>query len=157
MPLQRQLLAIMFTDIEGYSAMMQQNEQNAIIAKDRHREILQKEHEQFNGRIIEYYGDGSLSTFGSIVEAVQCALSMQQKFMLSPNVPVRMGLHIGDIIFNEQHIFGDGVNIASRIESLGLPGCVLISDKANDELHNHPDLKTVSVGVYQFKNIQRAD
>jgi len=156
MPLQRQLLAIMFTDIEGYSAMMQQNEQNAIVAKDRHREILQKEHEQFNGRIIEYYGDGSLSTFGSIVEAVQCALSMQQKFMLAPNVPVRMGLHIGDIIFNEQHIFGDGVNIASRIESLGLPGCVLISDKANDELHNHPDLKTLSVGVYQFKNIQRA-
>ena len=155
MPLQRQLLAIMFTDIEGYSAMMQQNEQNAIVVKDRHREILQKEHEQFNGRIIEYYGDGSLSTFGSIVEAVQCALSMQQKFILSPHVPVRMGLHIGDIIFNEQHIFGDGVNIASRIESLGMPGCVLISDKANDELHNHPDLKTVSVGVYQFKNIQR--
>ena len=155
MPLQRQLVAIMFTDIEGYSALMQQNEQNAIIAKDRHREILQKEHEQFNGRIIEYYGDGSLSTFDSIVQAVQCAVSMQQKFMLSPNVPVRMGLHIGDIIFNEQHIFGDGVNIASRIESLGLPGCVLISDKANDELHNHPELKTVSVGVYQFKNIQR--
>ena len=73
-----------------------------------------------------------------------------------PHVPVRMGLHIGDIIFNDEDIFGDGVNLASRIESLGVAGSILISDKANEELHNHPSLKTVSVGVYQFKNVKRA-
>src|SRR5215204_4241486 len=66
-----------------------------------------------------------------------------------------MGLHLGDIVFNEEFIFGDGVNLASRIESLGVPGSVLISDKVNDELHNHPQLKTRSVGFYQFKNIKR--
>ncbi|HZZ76181.1 MAG TPA: adenylate/guanylate cyclase domain-containing protein [Puia sp.] len=151
----RQLSAIMFTDIEGYTAMMQKSEKNAIDIRNRHREIIQKEHEQYNGRIVQFYGDGTLSTFQSIVEAVHCALSMQQKFMQNPKVPVRMGLHIGDIIFNEEHIFGDGVNLTSRVESLGVPGSVLISDKANEELRNHPELKTVSVGVYQFKNIDR--
>jgi len=155
MPQHRQLSAIMFTDIEGYTAIMQQSEEKAIFIRARHREILQKGHEKFNGRIIQYYGDGSLSTFQSVVEAVQCALSMQQEFLQSPNVPVRMGLHIGDIIFNEEHIFGDGVNVASRIESLGVAGSILISDKANDELHNHPEHKTKSLGFFQFKNVKR--
>ncbi len=155
MPNHRQLSAIMFTDIEGYTAIMQKSEKNAIVIRDRHREVVQQEHEHFNGRIIQFYGDGTLSTFQSIVEAVQCALSMQQKFQQVPKVPVRMGLHIGDIIFNEEHIFGDGVNLTSRVESLGVAGSVLISDKANEELHNHPELKTISVGTYQFKNINR--
>ena len=66
-----------------------------------------------------------------------------------------MGLHIGDIIVNDEHVFGDGINLASRIESLGIAGSVLISDKANDELHNHPEIKTISVGTYQLKNIKR--
>ena len=155
MPQSRQLAAIMFTDIEGYTAIMQQNEQDAIILKDRHREILKTEHEKFNGRIIQYYGDGTLSIFHSAVQAVQCALAMQQTFCKLPLVPVRMGLHIGDIIINDDNVFGDGVNLASRIESLGVAGSVLISDKINDELHNHPNLKTTSMGIYQFKNIDR--
>jgi adenylate cyclase len=152
----RQLSAILFTDIEGYTAIMQESEKVAMSMRHRHRQIIQQEHKNFNGRIIQYYGDGTLSTFQSIVEAVQCALSMQQQFLQEPTVPVRMGLHIGDIIFNEEGIFGDGVNLASRIESLGVAGSVLISDTANEELHNHPDLKTISVGVYPLKNIKRA-
>jgi adenylate cyclase len=150
----RQLSAILFTDIEGYTAIMQESEQVAINLRHRHREIIQQEHKNFNGRIIQYYGDGTLSTFPSIIEAVQCALSMQQQFQQAPAVPVRMGLHVGDILFKEEDIIGDGVNLASRIESLAVSGSVLISDKANDELHNHPTLKTVSVGVYPLKNIK---
>ena len=155
MPLRRQLSAILFTDIEGYTAIMQQSESKAMMIKDRHREILQREHQQFNGNIVQYYGDGTLSTFQSVIEAVQCALEMQLKYLETPLVPVRMGLHIGDIVFNDGFIFGDGVNMASRIESLGVAGSILISDKANDELHNHPELKTISVGTYHFKNIER--
>jgi adenylate cyclase len=151
----RQLAAIMFTDIEGYTAIMQQNEQKAIMLKDRHRLILENEHRKFNGNIIQYYGDGTLSIFISAVQAVQCALSMQQFFCQLPPVPVRIGLHIGDIMINDGHIFGDGVNLASRIESLGVAGSVLISDKVNNELHNHPEFKTLSMGTYQFKNIER--
>lgn len=143
----RQLAAILFTDIGGYTAVMQESEQVAMSMRDRHRRVIQQEHKNFNGRIIQYYGDGTLSTFHSIVEAVQCAVSMQKQFLEEPAVPVRMGLHIGDIIFSEGDIFGDGVNLASRIESLGIAGSVLISDNANEELHNHPALKTVSVGV----------
>jgi TolB-like protein/class 3 adenylate cyclase/Tfp pilus assembly protein PilF len=155
MPQHRQLSAILFTDIEGYTAIMQQNESTALMLKDRHRDILQKEHQRFNGRVVQYYGDGTLSTFQSIIEAVQCAVSMQLKFLQTPQVPVRMGLHIGDIVFNDEFIFGDGVNLASRIESLGVPGSILLSDKANDELHNHPELQTVSAGIYHLKNITR--
>lgn len=151
----RQLAAIMFTDIEGFSAMMQQNELTALMLKDRHRSIIETGHKTFNGNIIQYYGDGTVSTFGSVVEAVQCAVSMQQFFCESPNVPVRIGLHIGDIVVNDGNIFGDGVNLASRIESLGVAGCVLISDKVNEELRNHPEFKTISMGRYNLKNIER--
>src|SRR5437763_713924 len=129
----RQLAAIMFTDIEGYTAIMEENEERAILLKNRHRDILQQEHAKFNGRIIQYYGDGSLSIFQSVVEAATCAIAMQETFLSEPCVPVRMGLHIGDIIFDEDQIFGDGVNLAARIESLGIAGCVLLSDKVNDE------------------------
>lgn len=155
MGLNRQLAAIMFTDIEGYTSMMQENEELAIKVKDRHRSVLQDRHKEFSGSIIQYYGDGTLSIFQSAVQAVQCALTMQQSFRNSPAVPVRIGLHMGDIIHNDEGIFGDGVNLASRIESLGVAGSVLMSDKINDEIMNHPGLKTYSVGVYEFKNIRK--
>jgi Predicted integral membrane protein len=155
MPESRKLAAIMFTDIEGYTAVMQQNEDKAINLKDRHRLILKSEHKNFNGTIIQFYGDGTLSIFNSVVQAVQCALTMQQVFRQWPTVPVRIGLHVGDIIMNDGNVFGDGVNLASRIESLGVAGSVLISDKVNDELLNHPGLKTRSMGVYHLKNIER--
>src|SRR5688572_16279812 len=155
MPLSRQLAAILFTDIEGYTAIMQQNEERAILLRNRHREVLEKEHGRFNGRIIQYYGDGTLSIFNSAVEAVRCALEMQRTFLISALVPVRMGLHIGDIVLTDEQVYGDGVNIAARIESLGVAGAVLMSDRVKDEINNHPELKTSSVGKYMFKNVQR--
>ena len=151
----RQLAAILFTNIEGYTKIMQQDEQNAMLLRDRHREIIQSEHEKFDGRVIQFYGDGTLSIFNSAVQAVQCALAMQQIFCKAPVVPVRMGIHLGDIIINDEHVIGDGVNVASRIESLGVKGSVLISDKVNNELHNHPKIKTLSMGTYHFKNIDK--
>jgi pentatricopeptide repeat protein len=151
----RQLAAIMFTDIEGYTSIMQENEENALVLINRHREILQREHQYFNGRIIQYYGDGTLSIFPSAINAVACALAMQLEFRRKPLVPVRIGLHSGDVIFDDEHIFGDGVNVASRIESLGIAGSVLLSDKIQDELINHREFNTVSIGTYQFKNVMR--
>ncbi len=152
----RQLAAIMFTDIEGYTATMQQDEEKAIRLKNRHRQILQSRHQEFNGRIIQYYGDGTVSIFNSAVQAVQCALEMQKEFCTGSRVPVRMGLHMGDIIFDDDdQIFGDGVNLASRIESLGVAGSVLLSDKVYNEISNHPELSSVSVGIYHFKNVER--
>ena len=151
----RQLAAIMFTDIEGYTAAMQQSEEKAIALKGRHRQILEKEHLRYNGRIIQFYGDGSLSIFQSAVEAAECALQMQLNFRQDPEVPVRIGLHLGDIVYDEDSIYGDGVNMASRIESMGVAGSVLLSDKLYDEIQNHPELKAVSAGSYRLKNIRR--
>src|SRR5580765_3072332 len=155
MPSSRQLFAILFTDIEGYSALVQQDEQMGLAVRKRHSEIVQKDHKQFNGRIIQYYGDGTLSIFQSAIDAVQCAVTMQQSFCNWPQVPVRMGLHIGEIVFDDEHVFGNGVNLASRIESLGVAGSVLISGKVNDEIQNHLEFKTVSVGVYQLKSFEQ--
>jgi TolB-like protein len=155
MPAFRQLAAILFTDIEGYTAIMQENEGKGLLMRDRHRLVLENEHKNFNGTIVQYYGDGTLSIFSSVVQAVECAVKMQHMFQQMPLVPVRMGLHVGDIMMNDGDVFGDGVNVASRIESLGIAGSVLISDKVNDEIHNHPELKTFSVGKYFLKNIER--
>src|SRR6478672_6848160 len=156
MPLHRQLAAIIFTDIEGYTAAMQQDEEKATALRSRYYNVVQTNHQQFNGTIIQYYGDGTLSMFQSAIEAVECALEMQLAFRLPPKVPVRVGMHIGDVMIEENNVYGDGVNVASRIESLGVAGSVLLSEKLNDEIKNHRRLKTISVGVYQLKNVARS-
>jgi adenylate cyclase len=152
----RQLAAILVTDIEGYTAIMQQNEQRAVILRDQHRAIVQREHQRFGGQVIQYYGDGTLSVFQSAVQAVKCALAMQQAFRREePLVPVRMGLHMGDIILDEGQAIGEGVSLAAYIESMGTAGSILLSDRVNDEVLNQPELQTVSLGFYPFKDVAR--
>jgi adenylate cyclase len=150
----RQLAAIMFTDITGYTALMQENESEAAAIRQRHREVFQKEHENFNGEVLQYYGDGTLSIFKSALEAVECAISMQQQFNTGQPVPLRIGIHLGDIVYDNNDIYGDGVNIASRIESLGIPGTILISDKLNFAVKNHNSVSTKSLGYFEFRNIK---
>src|SRR3954453_6018635 len=118
----RQLAAIMFTDIVGYTTLMQENESSAATMRQRHREVFQKEHQHYHGELIQYYGDGTLSIFKSAVEAVECAISMQQQFSVGQSVPLRIGIHLGDIVYDKNDVYGDGVNLASRIENLSLPG-----------------------------------
>lgn len=150
----RQLAAIMFTDIVGYTALMQGDEQVAIDKRSRHREVFESEHDAFHGQIIQYYGDGTLSIFSSAVEAVQCAIRMQQAYRAGKmEIPVRIGLHMGDIVYNETEVYGDGVNVAARIESLGVPGAILLSGKLNEELKNHKHILTRSLGSFEFKNV----
>ncbi len=144
----------MFTDIAGYTALMQENESAAATMRQRHRDVFEKEHQLFNGELLQYYGDGSLSIFKSAVEAVECAISMQQQFATGVAVPLRIGLHLGDIVFDKNDIYGDGVNLASRIESLGVPGCIFISDKLYDAIKNQQAITTTSIGHFEFKNIK---
>lgn len=151
----RMLSAIMFTDIEGYTSLMQTDEKNAIEIREKHRSVLEKCISDFNGKILQYYGDGTLSTFNSAVEAVKCAVEIQKNLNQAPKIPVRIGVHLGDIVFQDDGIYGDGVNIASRVESLSISGAVLISDKVNDELGSHSDLNTRSLGSYTLKNVSR--
>jgi len=114
---QRQLVAIMFTDIQGYTALMQKDENKAIAYRDLHRKIFDSTTKKFGGRILQYYGDGTLSTFPSAIDAVQCGIEMQFAFSKEKlKIPIRVGIHSGDIIVTDQDIIGDAVNVAARIE-----------------------------------------
>lgn len=152
---QRKLLAIMFTDIEGYTKLMQSDEQRGIAYRERHREVFNSITEKFSGQILQYYGDGTLSTFTSVIDAVQCGIEMQEAFKQEPKVPIRIGIHSGDIIATDEEIIGDGVNVAARIEQLATAGSVYISDKVYDEVKNQPNLYTKSMGTQKLKNVAR--
>ena len=138
----RQLAAIMFTDIQGYTTLMQKNEELAVQAREKHRRIFNSITKKFEGKILQYYGDGTLSIFNSAIDAVNCSIEMQLGFREEPIIPVRIGIHTGDIIFSEEEIIGDGVNVASRVESLATPGSVLISGKVFDEIKNQKSIHT---------------
>ena len=151
----RLLAAIMFTDMVGYTALMQKNERQAKENRDRHRQVLQESVRVHHGEILQYYGDGTLIIFKSAIEGVKCAVDIQQALQDEPKIPLRIGMHIGDIVHDEDGIFGDGVNIASRIESLSVSGAILISEKLNDEIRNHPELSAKSLGEFELKNVKR--
>ncbi len=150
----RRLAAVMFTDIVGYTALMQQDEKAAAAARSLHREVFEKYHQIYHGNILQYYGDGTLSVFQSGVEAVECAIEIQKALNESDPVPLRIGLHMGDIVFDGTDVYGDGVNFASRIESMGVAGAILVSGKLNDELKNHTQIRTQSLGFFELKNIE---
>lgn len=151
----RQLAAIMFTDIVGYTALMHGDEALATIVRARHREVFYQQHEIYQGDIVQYYGDGTLSVFKSAIEAALCAVAIQRLLLEDDPVPLRIGLHMGDIVFNNTEVYGDGVNLASRIQSIGVAGSILISGKLNDELSNHNTISTVSIGYFDLKNINQ--
>jgi len=151
----RQLAAIMFTDIEGYTALMQEDEKNAINIRYKHREIFNSVTKKYNGEVIQYYGDGTLSIFRSSVEAIKCGIEMQRAFLKEPAIPVRIGVHVGDIIRTESDIIGDAVNIASRIESLAVTGSILVSGEVNDQLRSQNDIKTQFLDTFEFKNVNQ--
>jgi len=145
----------MFTDIEGYTSLMQENEEKAIQARDKHRWIFNSITEIYTGRVLQYYGDGTLSIFESAIDAVKCAIEMQLGFLKDPAIPVRIGIHTGDIIFSDEEIIGDSVNIASRIESLASAGSVFISGKVYDEIKNQKSIKTSRLKTFKLKNVEK--
>lgn len=147
------LAAILFADIAGYTAMMQKDEQSALELLNRFKEVLEDITPKHQGRIVQYFGDGCLLAFESSTNSVDCAIALQGAFSKEPSVPVRVGLHLGDVIFRNENVFGDGVNIASRIESLGIPGSILMSKPIRDQIKNKSDFLLVSLGSFDFKNV----
>jgi len=150
----RKLAAIMFTDMVGYTALMQQDEKQAKMNRDRHREVLNSSIQNNAGTILQYYGDGTLSIFNSAVDAVASAVEIQKNLQQEPRIPLRIGIHTGDVVHDEEGIYGDGVNIASRVESMAVPGSVLISGKVFDEIKNHSQFQTKSYGPFHLKNVE---
>lgn len=151
----RILAAVMFTDMVGYTAMMQEDEHKTKVLRDKHRDVLESSMLQHNGRILQYYGDGTLSIFGSVVEAVKCAIKIQKELSSEPKIQIRIGIHAGDIVYDDDGVYGDAVNVASRIEAKGVGGAVLISERVYDEIRNHPGLDAVSLGSFELKNVKK--
>jgi len=149
----RLLAAIMFTDMVGYTALMQVDEQKAKQNRDRHRRILQDSVAEHQGKILQYFGDGTMIIFNSAIEAVDCAIQIQTELIKEPKIPLRIGIHTGDIVYDDEGIYGDGVNVASRIEGLSVSGAILISGKVFDEVKNHKTISTTFLGTFNLKNV----
>lgn len=150
----RQLAAILFTDIVGYTGIMQEDEAKARKIREVHRSVFEHQHQKYNGNIIQYFGDGTLSMFQSAVDAVKCAIALQHSFLQHDlQIPVRMGIHSGDIFYDGTEIFGHGVNVAARIEAMSSAGSVLISKSVNSELNNHSNFDSKTLGTFSFKNV----
>ncbi|MCH7574457.1 MAG: tetratricopeptide repeat protein [Candidatus Marinimicrobia bacterium] len=149
----RRLAAIMFTDIVGYTALMSRDEGLALELLDRNREILKPIIEGANGEWLKEIGDGSLSAFASAVEAVQCAVEIQRSLADDQDLTLRIGIHIGDVVFRGGDVFGDGVNVASRIEPLAEPGGICVSERVYADIRNQSGLRTGHLGRKDLKGI----
>ena len=151
----RRLTVLMFTDMVGYTLLMQEDEGRARAYRDRQRVVLEEEVVGHGGQIVQVYGDGTLSSFSSAVEATRAAMAVQRRLSESPRIPLRIGLHLGDVIHDEHGVVGDGVNVAARVQALAVPGSVVVSDRIHDELTNHPALLHRSLGRFKLKNVFR--
>ena len=159
---QRKLAAIMFTDIVGYSALAQKNEALALKLLEEHRQLLRPLFRKHEGTEIKTIGDAFLVEFTSTLEAICCAAEIQEALKdydaaasgQSVKIQIRIGLHMGDVVYRENDVFGDGVNIASRIEPLAKPGGICLSQQVYDQVHNKFAGKFIKLGAVTLKNIQ---
>ena len=149
----RQLAAIMFTDIVGYTAMMQQDEADALQRIRRYRETIGRLVAEHGGQILQHYGDGTLTLFSSVVEAMHCARKITLGLSEEPRVLLRTGIHIGDVVRNGEEVYGDGVNIAARVQSIAPPGSILFTGQVWEYLRNQPDFSAKPLGKFSFKNV----
>jgi len=158
---QRRLAAILVADVVGYSRLMELDEAGTLAAlKARRKEVLEPVVGRHQGRIFKLTGDGALVEFGSAVNAVHCAINLQQGMAAanaglveSRHIVLRVGINLGDVMIESGDVYGDGVNIAARLEALGEPGEVLVSGAVYDYVKNKVDTGFDSLGVHSLKNI----
>jgi TolB-like protein/lipoprotein NlpI len=149
-----QLAAILFADIVGYSAMMQEDEQGAVEKVNHFREVLEIISSELNGKIIQYYGDGCLLLFNSSTDAAEFAKLLQSDLYEDPQVPVRIGIHMGDVLLHHGNVFGDVVNISARIQALAPPGGIYISEMVYRNIVNKQGLDCLFIKEEALKNIK---
>ncbi|WP_162054653.1 adenylate/guanylate cyclase domain-containing protein [Pontibacter pamirensis] len=150
----RQLAAIMFTDIVGYTALMGDDEQKALDLLDKNRTLQQSLIQKFGGRWIKELGDGVLASFPNAADAVHCAISIQQGCTAIPGLTLRIGIHSGDVMFEYNDVFGDSVNIAARLQTLAPIGGTWISEQVYKSIANYKDIDARLVGKETLKHVK---
>jgi TolB-like protein len=155
---ERRLAAIMYTDIVGYTSLTQKDESSTLQALEEHRSLLRPHFSSHGGREIKTIGDGFLVEFPSALNAVLCAIAIQQmmhdrKLATGETISLRIGIHVGDVVEKGNDILGDAVNVASRIEPLAEHGGVCVSGQVYDQVRNKSDLPFVSLGEKSLKNV----
>ena len=150
----RQLAAIMFTDIVGYTALMGKNEQLAFELLRKNRVLQKPIIEEFGGRWIKELGDGILASFPSVSNAVYAAIRIQEACFHSKAFELRIGIHQGAVVFENDDIFGDAVNIASRLQALAPPAGIFVSESVQRDLSNKNEIQSEFVGLENLKNVK---
>jgi adenylate cyclase len=159
--MERRLTAILAADVVGYSRLMGEDEVGTLARlKTCRRELIDPAIEEFHGRIVKLMGDGALVEFASVVDAVQCAAAIQRRMAgddrgapVAPRIQFRLGVNLGDVIVDGNDIYGDGVNVAARLESLAEPGGICVSGTAFDHVARKVDVGFASLGEQRLKNI----
>jgi class 3 adenylate cyclase/predicted transcriptional regulator YheO len=147
------LMAILFSDIVNYSSLMGKDEKQALKILDENRKIHRDSMTNNNGTLLKEIGDGILASFNSVSDAVFCGINIQKNVKQSNNYQLRIGIHLGEVFTSDNDVFGDGVNIASRIQSVALPGTVAISEVVYDNIKNKIGEEVLFAGEKQLKNI----
>jgi len=156
----RRLTTVLCADVHGYSRLMEADEAGTLATLRRHRTAITGLVERHDGRIVNTWGDAVIAEFASVVEAVQCAVEIQQEISNqesdppdAPRMQFRIGINLGDVMVEGSDIYGDGVNIAARLQELAEPGGVVISGPVYDQVHNKLSLGFDSLGQQQVKNV----
>lgn len=150
----RQLAAIMFTDIVGYTALMGQDEQKAFDFLQKNRELQKPLIEQYGGRWIKELGDGVMAIFNTVSDAVNAAVTIQKECIKANNFQLRIGIHQGEVVAEADDVFGDAVNIASRIQACAKPGSIFISEAVYNNVFNKKDIQTRFIKEETLKNVK---
>jgi len=158
---ERKLAAIMFTDMVGYSALAQRDDKVALELLEEHRRLLRELFPQFHGTEIKTIGDAFLVEFGSALEAAQCAIEIQRTLAKRNHdvtsdrrIELKIGIHIGDVVHRDGDVYGDGVNIASRIEQLAGAGGICVSMDVERQIRNALEARFEKFGSADLKNIK---
>jgi len=157
----RQLAAIMFTDMVGYTALSQEKEALAMQLLEEHRNLVRRFLQSHNGREVKTIGDAFFVEFGSALEAVRCAFAIQQSLYelnsdraAERKILLRIGVHLGDVIHRKNDVYGDAVNVASRIEPLAKAGGICVTHQVYDSIRNKFEFPFVEIGEKMLKNVQ---
>jgi hypothetical protein len=150
----RRLAAIMFTDIVGYTALMGKNERQAFELLHKNREIQKPIIEEFGGTWIKELGDGILASFSAVSNAVYAAIKIQEACASSKAFELRIGIHQGEVVFENGDIFGDAVNIASRLQALAPPSGIFVSESVHRDISNKNDIRSEFVRLENLKNVK---